>query len=141
MNVGSTGFSSPSPRTRDGEELQHEAGRARDSAARRPKCSLCTRCATGAKTGLIGREQRSHEAPEKSASFFLATNKCCGRYVRVHYLGVPQDAVTITFWPAQINPFSTAVPFWGHTTQNLTGLSPRRDCNSKRVKCSLLAGP
>ena len=31
------------------------------------------------------------------------------------------------------NPFRTAVPFWGQTTKNLTGLSPKRDCSPKRV--------
>ena len=29
---------------------------------------------------------------------------------------------------------TTAVPFWGQTTWNLTALSPKRDCGSKRVK-------
>ena len=33
-----------------------------------------------------------------------------------------------------INPFRAAVPFWGQTTQNSTGVSPKRDCGSKRVK-------
>ena len=33
-----------------------------------------------------------------------------------------------------INPFRTAVPFWGQTTWILNGLSPKRDCGSKRVK-------
>ena len=33
-----------------------------------------------------------------------------------------------------LNPFRTAVPFWGQTTRNMT-LSPKRDyCTSKRVK-------
>ena len=32
-----------------------------------------------------------------------------------------------------INPFRTAVPFWGQTTWTLNGLSPKRDCGSKRV--------
>ena len=32
-----------------------------------------------------------------------------------------------------LNPFRTAVPFWGQTTRNLTGLSTKRDCGSKRV--------
>ena len=27
-----------------------------------------------------------------------------------------------------------SLPFWGQTTWNLTGLSPERDCGSKRVK-------
>ena len=30
--------------------------------------------------------------------------------------------------------FRTAVPFWWQTTWNLTGMSPKRDCGSKRVK-------
>ena len=34
-----------------------------------------------------------------------------------------------------VNPFGTAVPFWGQITQKiLTGLSPKRDCSPKRVK-------
>ena len=32
-----------------------------------------------------------------------------------------------------LNPFRTAVPFGDKTTWNLTGLSPERDCGSKRV--------
>ena len=35
------------------------------------------------------------------------------------------------------NPFRTAVPFWGQTTWNLTGLSLKRDCGPERVKSSL----
>ena len=35
-----------------------------------------------------------------------------------------------------INPFRTAVPFWGQTTRNLSGLSQLRDCGSKGVKHS-----
>ena len=32
-----------------------------------------------------------------------------------------------------INPFRTAVPFWGQTTQILSNLSPKWDCGPKRV--------
>ena len=32
-----------------------------------------------------------------------------------------------------INPFRTAVPFWGHTTQIVSDLSPKRDCGPLRV--------
>ena len=32
-----------------------------------------------------------------------------------------------------INPFRTAVPFWGQTTQIPSKLSPKRDCGPKRV--------
>ena len=33
-----------------------------------------------------------------------------------------------------INPFGTAVPFWGQTTQILSNLSQKRDCGPKKVK-------
>ena len=33
-----------------------------------------------------------------------------------------------------VNPFRTAVPFWGQSTWSLTGLSPKRGCGSKGVK-------
>ena len=33
----------------------------------------------------------------------------------------------------RMNLFRTAVTFWGQLTQNLTALSPKRDCGSKRV--------
>ena len=37
---------------------------------------------------------------------------------------------------APINPFRTTVPFLEQTTWVLSGLSPRRDCSSKRVNAS-----
>ena len=40
------------------------------------------------------------------------------------YLGVPKV----------INPFSTAVPFQGQTTQISSSLSPERDCGTTGVK-------
>ena len=36
--------------------------------------------------------------------------------------------------PSQLNPFCTAVPIWGQTTQTPSGLSPKRDYSSKWVK-------
>ena len=33
-----------------------------------------------------------------------------------------------------LNPFRTAVPFWGQITYKVTVLSPQRNCGSKRVK-------
>ena len=36
-----------------------------------------------------------------------------------------------------INPFRTAVPFWGQTTQTSSSLSPKRDCGSKGVKANI----
>ena len=50
------------------------------------------------------------------------------RYFRVH--------TGAKFWPPKmwVNPLRTAVPFWGQTTSNLSGLSPKRDCcSTKRV--------
>ena len=33
-----------------------------------------------------------------------------------------------------LNPFSTAVLFWGHTSPIPSGLSPKRDCGPNRVE-------
>ena len=45
-----------------------------------------------------------------------------------HHISIVIKKITLYF-----NPFRTAVPFWGQTTRNLSGLSPKRDCGSKRV--------
>ena len=71
--------STPSPSTRDGEPLLHEVGRAHDSATRKIKKILCAHRAAGVKMGLIGHEQRSHDAflsKRVPGIFFLATQKC-----------------------------------------------------------------
>ena len=34
-----------------------------------------------------------------------------------------------------VSPFRIAVPIWGQTTWNLSGLSPERDCSPERVEC------
>ena len=39
---------------------------------------------------------------------------------------------------SNLNPFRTAVPFWGQTASNLTGLSPKWDCGSEGVKFARL---
>ena len=36
-----------------------------------------------------------------------------------------------------VNPFRTAVPFWGQITYNLTGLSPKWDCGSRGVNSKI----
>ena len=33
---------------------------------------------------------------------------------------------------SSLDPFGTAVPFWGQTTQISSSLSPQRDCGSER---------
>ena len=38
----------------------------------------------------------------------------------------------------RVNPFRTAVPFWGQTTQISSSLSPKRDSGSKRVNTLFL---
>ena len=43
--------------------------------------------------------------------------------VRFFFLMVPFD---------RLNPFSTAVPFWGQSTHFSSSLSPKRDCGTKR---------
>ena len=34
---------------------------------------------------------------------------------------------------ALVNPFRTAVPFWGQTSQIISNMSPKRDCSLRRV--------
>ena len=38
------------------------------------------------------------------------------------------------YFTTDVNPFGTAVPFWGQTSQILSSLSPKRDSGSKGVK-------
>ena len=45
-----------------------------------------------------------------------------------------QNVIPSTSVSAAINPFRTAVPFWGQTSQILSSLSPKRDWGSKGVK-------
>ena len=37
-----------------------------------------------------------------------------------------------------INPFRTAVPFWGQASQILSNLSPNRDCGPKKLSMMLV---
>ena len=39
----------------------------------------------------------------------------------------------LILYPTAINPFRTAVPFWGQTSQIFSSLSPKRDCGFKGV--------
>ena len=39
-----------------------------------------------------------------------------------------------------LNPFRTAVPFWGQTSQKISKLSPKRDWGSKGVNTYLVPG-
>ena len=44
-----------------------------------------------------------------------------------------QSFLSARFLENGLNPFRTAIPFWGQTTWNLSALSPTRDCRSIRV--------
>ena len=50
----------------------------------------------------------------------------CWRHSKV---GLPVERSTMRW----LNPFRTAVPFWGQTSQIPCSLSPKRDCGSKGV--------
>ena len=51
----------------------------------------------------------------------------CGVFIACMWSGKKTPQVVV-------NPFRTAVPFWGQPTQILSKLSPKRDCSSERVK-------
>ena len=53
---------------------------------------------------------------------------------KLYHLSPPTEAFTTTSGGSCLNPFWTAVPFWGQITYNLSELSPKRDCSSKGVK-------
>ena len=40
----------------------------------------------------------------------------------------------VQWFSSEFNPFRTADPFWGQTSQISSSLSPKRDCGSKGVK-------
>ena len=60
---------------------------------------------------------------------------CCRRVLRYTLVGRKHISAKKrkTEMTGPRNPFRTAVPFWGQTTRNLTGSSPKRDCGSKRL--------
>ena len=45
-----------------------------------------------------------------------------------------RSSLSMWFWFTAVNPFRTAVPFWGQTTQISSSFDPKQDCGSKRVK-------
>ena len=50
-----------------------------------------------------------------------------------HYSTIDMIHVRYKTFFEFLNPFRTAVPLWGQTTQILSSLSPKRDCGSKGV--------
>ena len=56
----------------------------------------------------------------------------CPRSETAHLTGLPGKLIVIT--RLGLNPFRTAVPFWGQTSQISSIFVPKRDCGSKGVK-------
>ena len=119
----------------------------------------------GHKTSRDGESAKMHRMPSieqyvRKPDMPVATDYCSVPHVRYDgallILGYVVVVVVITFstesrslWSRQVlepgkireslfNPFSTAAPIWGQTTRNLSALSPKRDCSSKRVEMTKL---
>ena len=58
---------------------------------------------------------------------YLGELPFCARKLKLSNLGHTHLMATERL----LNPFRTAVPFWGQTSQKLSDLSPNRDCSTK----------
>ena len=69
-------------------------------------------------------------------------NRTYGTHENLYiYLFLLTILVLLTMVPRntrKVNAFIASAPFWGQTTQNLTGLSPKRDCRPKRTKVHII---
>ena len=72
--------------------------------------------------------------------YFLADGVCLDPFwdpspvSRTHFLKIGVVCPHVRESRAKrVNPFRTAVPFWGQTTLILSKLSPKRDCGPKRA--------
>ena len=62
----------------------------------------------------------------------------CRKNNRIHIIDAGVcGACDLIFCQKTLNPFRTAVPFWGHSIQTSSSLSPKRDCGSKRVNITM----
>ena len=66
--------------------------------------------------------------------FFESARSLLGPVFPSHYIYCSVSYHYVGYFATLINPLRAAVPLWGESTQNLTRLSPKRDCSSKRVK-------
>ena len=57
----------------------------------------------------------------------------------VEYINAHRYQVFTIASQLSLTPSRTAVPFWGQTTWSLRGVSPTRDCGSRRVKFSAVS--
>ena len=72
------------------------------------------------------------EYAERDSSAGVAKRE---QLLRVWYETAVLLGTSISLLLVELNPFRTAVPFWGQTTQFSSSLSPKRDCGcSKGVK-------
>ena len=60
--------------------------------------------------------------------------KCRENFYTQFQYAMPLYLRTERYLIMELNPFRTAVSFWGQSTQISSTLSPHRDCGSKRVK-------
>ena len=71
---------------------------------------------------------------ESDLCVLLLFLRICARFFFMYtrYTAVCVWVLCVSFFTL-FNPFRAAVPFWGQTTWILSGLSPKRDCGSRRV--------
>ena len=72
---------------------------------------------------MVPRNSRHADQPTKPrGAWVLCTHFCL----------LPSTIKRLAKYTGRVNPFRTAVPFWGQTSQISSSLSPKRDCGSKR---------
>ena len=95
----------------------------------------------------LGHERRAHLRVEVDRSVAHRVQQCKHRMLNYRKMPSSRQSPTECIYrmilrrqPEMfakenrvLDPFRTAVPFWGQTTWKLRGLSPIRDCGSKRV--------
>ena len=79
--------------------------------------------------------QRSEVCRSCQREIMICPGACKDTPGRPWYLVQPVVFVTIS-----VNPFRTAVPFWGQTSRILSNLSPKLDCGPKSVNLVYYSG-
>ena len=90
--------------------------------------TLRTPCYERSACETMSAHQERTQPASFSFLFFRRTPR--GTFARHVYIATEQS-------PHRMNPFRTAVPFWGQTTQISSSLSPKQDCGSEGVKIPL----
>ena len=89
------------------------------------------------KSGFLGEREGLRRQLPPAMRFVEGTDFSLEPRARLAELRANEDVYfkdVIQFAKATLNPFRTAVSFWGQSTQISSRLSPNRDCGSKRVK-------